>query len=903
MTFANLSGANIRTTEPPDLAPSHILRSGFARYGRYVASHVITALLVSATVGTILIYPIPYLFTSDFVNGASNLPHHVWTVAQPLSYDARVEPDVIMRSIWVHSSYMEALNPDVLVSALELQDALLGPTKDFNPGALPQGKGIVARPDGPLSAAQRDAIHIANGLTNQSWFFHSPLLYWGCSREKIIADPDLLSTINDRKQQSTSANITLRHSIVFSGKRFEDRRLVSADALVITLLHLRDSPVGRQWEQRAFELPQKVSDRWDVYPSDGRPKQSQLYEFQFRPLSAQDILSLGLAYGLALVYFLMSLSKLRALKSKFGLIVTIITQIAFSIMSSFTVCAVLNVDLSRIPQAAYPLVVLSMSLENIFRLINAAILTPPEDSTSNKIGHAFGKTAPIALASSMQNVLILAALSRMVSPSVSAFCVFAAVALIFDFFYLSTFFLSVLSVDVRRMELGDALAKTALRQSRRNHHGSQPTTSWFDQVLRGKIALSTRIAGTVIMIGFVVIAQWHFFGDDHIFRKLLRLYKGPNEAHGLSTAQTSLLKGLHQARSPTSWLLNQDHETAQEVIRAIKPDAYSYVARVFDPLVFVKRNSDRVPHSREPTLLPAAYDFMHHQSSRFVVIVVIIIAALRLLMNYLLWEDDATSDTHNDSNDYSGLSVKTLGSGHALDVAMLCKSTEGHIVSVGLDRVVRVWDMRGIGSSYVIANGNDTEQCPFPILAMAVDESSQWLALLSPSRVALWSLKDRNWGVSIPLDESNQRPEAFFFDTSVDGGQPHVVMLHRNGTLVDLASSTQIASVVMTMSPDPLLTACVLTHKGKSSISGRNKDKSWADRFNLNSRRTTVHGFVSCGHNIKAWKGVHGYTQGRFLGEARIGHRYSQQGRYPQDCATPKRGIVWCCNCQLRVPD
>ncbi|OAA52071.1 Quinoprotein amine dehydrogenase, beta chain-like protein [Metarhizium rileyi] len=751
----------------------------------------------------------------DFVNGASYLPHHVWTAAQPLPYEAAAEPDITMRSIWVHSSYMEALDVDLLASALELQNELLGETEYFSPRDASHNLAKY-QDDDQLSLAQRDTLHISNGLTNQSWFFHSPLLYWQSSRDGLLADHDILVTINDKKNQTNFSNTTLRHSVVFSGKRFEDRRLVAADAIVITLFCLRDSPVGREWERKALFLPQKFSDKFDIYPSDGRYVRSQMYEFQFRPISPQDILSLALAYGFAVLYFLLSLSKLRAVKSKIGLIVTIVTQIAFSIMSSFTVCAIFNFDLSRIPQAAYPLVVLSMSLENIFRLINAVILTPSQDSTSNRIGHAFGQTAHTALASSLQNVLILVSLSRVVSSGVSAFCIFAAVAIVFDFFYLSTFFLSVLSVDVRRMELGDALSRAALRQSRRKYHGTSrgPLADGFFQ---GKIAWSTRIAGTVIAIGFVIIAQWHFFGDENMFRKLLRLCRG-TESTLLRTPDSSLPKGLHQARGHTSWLRNQDHETAQEIIRLIKPGAYSYIARVFEPLVFVKRDSDRIPHSKEPTLLPAAYDFVHHQLSRFVVIVVVIIAALRLLMNYLLWGEDAELANGGEQDDAPLITVRSLGGGHVLDVALLSKSRAGHIVSVGLDRVVRVWDIRDRGSSYAIADGNDAEMCPFPILGMSIDSTSTWLALLSASRISFWNLAEHRWGVSTPLESCSQRPAAFIFDPSCIIDEPTVLLVHHDSTLAQLTAGEKVANSVISICPESLALARGLTKESNSGV-------------------------------------------------------------------------------------
>ncbi|POR33996.1 Sterol regulatory element-binding protein cleavage-activating protein [Tolypocladium paradoxum] len=810
------------TTEAPVLPPSHPLHSLFARYGRYAARHVVTTLLISAAVATILLYPIPFLFTSDFINGASNLPRHVWTVAQPVAYDAAVGPDIIMRSMWVHASYMEALNTDLLTSALELQDELLGITKDFSPARARGAAADLPLQGDSLSLAQRDAIHVANGLTNQSWFFHSPLLYWSCSRQRILADEDILSTVNDKKNQSTSVNVTLRHSIVFSGKRFEDRRLLAADTLVVTLLHLRDSPVGREWEKRALALPHKVGDKWDIYPPDGRAASSQLYEFQFRPISVQDIASLAVAYGLTLLYFLMSLSKLRAVKSKFGLMVTIATQIIFSTLSSFTVCAIFNIDLSRIPRVSYPLVILSMSLEHIFRLINAVLLTPFEDSVSSRIGQAFGATAVTALASSLQNVMLLAGLSRLVSHGVSEFCVFAAVAIVFDFFYMSTFFLSVLSVDVRRMELGDALAKASMRHNRRRAD-TGGRRSWWDRALQGKVAMSTRIAGTIVMFGFVLIAQWHFFGDEGLFRGLLRLCRGADPIVPPGLSDVSLLDDIHQARSPMSWLRMQDHETAQEVIKIIKPSAYCYTARVYDPLVFVRKDSDRVPHSKEHTLLPAAYDFVNHELARFVVIVIVVIAALRLLTNFLLWEDEPSTIDEHDSDDVPLLSVKSLARGHRMDIVLMTSSADGHVVSLDLDRTIRVWSIRGMGTSYVVAKGDDAAASLCPVIAMTIDDKSRWLALLSrPTKaaqptVSFWSLKDKVWGPSVPADRCSQRPAALFFDPSAPSDEPRVLVVHQDGALTEVSAATSTESAAMALFPPQLTCARLVARKAEAS--------------------------------------------------------------------------------------
>ncbi|KAK0392183.1 hypothetical protein NLU13_1681 [Sarocladium strictum] len=787
------------TTEAPVLSPTHPLRTVLTRYGRYAARHVVTTLLISVAVAAVLIYPIPFLFTNDFINGASNLPHHVWTAAQPLPYSIELEPDVIMRSVWLHGSYMEALNSDLLEAAVDVQDALLGVTEDFDPVGVRSSDAIGDGVEADLSPSQRDSLHVTNGLTNQSWFFHSPLQYWSSSKDRILRDGDILATVNKQKNLSTSAGMTLRHSIVFSGKHFEDRQLRAADALVITLLHLRDSPVGRQWERKARLLDAKLRDQWDIYHPDSQAPASQLYEFQFRPISLQDSISLALAYGLTLGYFFVSLSKLRAVKSKVGLMVTVVAQVTFSVMSSFTICAVFNMDLSRIPRAAYPLAILSMSLENVFRLINAVILTPAQDSTSNRIGYAWGETAPIAMASTLQNIVMLLGLSRLVSYGVSAFCIFAAVAIVFDFFYLSTFFLSVLSVDVRRLELSDALDKAALQQTHMSNSTNRERLNMVDRVLQGKITLSTRIAGSIVTIGFVLIAQWHFFDDESMLQTITRLCRGNAHVTKQAWARKSTLQELHQVRSPTSWLRMQDHETAEEVIKIIKPTAYSYVAQVYEPIVLVLKHSDRTPRGRQSALLPAAYDFVNHELSRAIVIIVVVLAAIRLLTSFLLRDEEEHSalQAEAEAEHDSLLSAKTLAGGHALDIAMLSTSSDGHVVSVGLDRLIRVWNVRNNPKSYIVVDGRLTKRELFPVLAIAVDESSEWLAILSVSQVDFWNLQDRAWGKPVQIDSQCRRVEVFYLSSKGSGKSPNAIIVWRNGALMETtwAAEESVAEV------------------------------------------------------------------------------------------------------------
>ncbi|RDL32067.1 WD40 repeat-like protein [Venustampulla echinocandica] len=771
------------TTEPPDLDTKHPLRHSFTKYGNQAARRPVKTLLISVAVAAVLIYPFPFLYTNDFTNGASNLPHHVWTSAQPFQGPVDTRPDVVMRSIWVHGSYMNALQPEVLQSALEIQDELLGPTLNFDPRRLSDHK-YPADIDTDLTTDMRDSFHASNGLTNSSWFFHSPLQYWLCSKDRIAGDHSIIRTVNEGSRQATLINTTLRHSIVFSGKRFEGHRLVAADTLVITLIHMLDSPVGRQWERKAEQLARRKSKQWRIIPPDGRSYASTLYEFRFQPLSFQDDLFLGVAYTATALYFFVSLSRMRALKSRLGLIIAVTVQIAMSIMSSFTICAIWKIDLSKIPREVYPLIILTVGLENIFRFINAVILTPSDRSTSTRTGEALGKTGYIALASVSQNIAILWMLSKIVSPQISAFCTFAALALCFDFFYLLTFFTAVLSIDVRRTELSDSLTRVSTRKEPYSTSDSQPRKTWGDAVLRVETAVSTRVAGTIVIIAFVIMAQWHFFDNESLFQTILRLWRSSSQPHPTRSSSTAFLSvDIHQARTPTSWLRMQDHETAHEVIQAIKPHANRYIAQVYDPLIFVLDGSDRTPTSfGDSQLLPAAQGFF--------IAVISILAVVSLLMNYLLWDELPEAGAEDRPDDKPLLSVKTLSLGHALDIVLLKASNDGIIATVGLDRWIRIWDIRNGMFNYIVQDpGSDID--PFPVLAMAIDNDSNWLALLSAKdKVMLWNIPERRWGPVMSVEIKGRTPATFCFGYHKTELIDPVLVVRHNGIMTEMHMET-----------------------------------------------------------------------------------------------------------------
>ncbi|KAK7528651.1 sterol-sensing domain of SREBP cleavage-activation-domain-containing protein [Phyllosticta citriasiana] len=739
------------TTEPPKLSPDHPIRKAFASYGTATARHWLFSLLLSVAVAVFLCYPVVFLYESP---AASTLPHHAWTSVRTYDGNPNTPPDVEMRQLWVHGSYMKALDLVILRKALDIQNRLIGP-----------GFGADL---GRLRAAQTSAGCCSSFVSNDtSWGCHSPLMYWNCSLDAMDADSDILHTINTQRGRRSSYNFTLQPVSVFAGKSFNGTSLLAADALVITIFDRSGGKIAEEFDRRSRSLAREPSEDWLFYPKAGSTYRNRLYEFRYQPLSTNDTWTLISAYSLMLFYVLYSLRKLKAVKSVFGLFCTVLAQMFISICSSFTICGILKINLAQVPGEAYPFVVLVIGLENMFRLINAVLESPAHVPTVSRVANALGDVGHLSLAAAAQNLFILYLLSNVVSPSVASACTFAAVALVFDFVFHLTFFVAVLSVDVRRMELQDSLDRINLATHRKSVSTTRPERrTWGGAFVHGTLRPSTRIAGTVAMVSFILALNWHFFDHDRRNVSLVTWLQNLRSPRHPSIDPVPP-PPINQARTPEAWLKMQDHTASRELIKFVKPGHPSFIARVYEPLTVVMKGADRRRASNQaPSVLRAFREMAETHFFPFALAIVFAIAAVTLLMNYLLWNELPDDDVDSGPGEELPLSVQSLPKSHKLDIVKITPCGEGHFISVSLDRLTSIWflDQRTHTYSNVVLHTANLQPPLWPIVAATIDDSGHWVAILTDlGRVALWSLSETRFVKSRVLDLRGQAPSIFTF--------------------------------------------------------------------------------------------------------------------------------------------
>ncbi|QIX01535.1 hypothetical protein AMS68_007052 [Peltaster fructicola] len=770
------------TSDPPRLANDNLIRRAFYRHGMLTAQYWLAAMLISCGIAAALAYPTVFI-SGNPTAGFTSKPHQVWAAARTVSENENLNVDIEMRQIWVHGTYMRALDKDVLQSALKIQQALVG--------------------DEDLTAVSSPV----------SWAFHSPLMYWNNSATAIQFDEDITKTVNDRSGSSSLLEVSLRPASVFAGKIFSHRKLVAADALVLTLMNRAEDILGHKWQQKMHSLEDEACPQCQFYPPQGEVSQSWLYEFTFTPVTARENTALAFAYTCAVLYVLLSLRRLKAFHSRFGLVVTAITQMVMSVLASFTICGMLKVNLTAVPRNAYPFILTVIGLENMFRLINAILAYPPTMATDLRIANALGDVGPLSIATAAQNTIILWLLSLVVSPGIVAFCTFAAIATLVDTFFLLTFFIAVLNVDIRRLELQDSIARG--KDAAQRTKSPTPQRSWFDALLYGGLPFSTRMAGSVVTTSFILTLNFLFFERTEqrmSLQHIIGLVRG--NAPGPMDFDTLAPPPMNATLTPGEWIRMQDFDTAREVMRLVNAGAQSFVIRVYSPLVVVLAGADRAGLSGK-AWADELREFTVHHLYPFLVVVVFIVTFVAVLMNFLLWNEAPEVSEQLPDRTEEALIVEHISTAHKLDIVKI-SCAKGNIATIALDRTVNISVLdRSQGTRQSMPLSTELASVlRWPVHNVAIDDSGVYIAFHTGDDVVMCNRQTNT--IEATFQYPDHQPSVVFeFTTSgsvrlillTAGAQLVVQSLHKSAVYAALQHSNVVtASLVCTRTNIKLIT-------------------------------------------------------------------------------------------------
>ncbi|BGO89731.1 hypothetical protein NBRC10512_004386 [Rhodotorula toruloides] len=234
----------------------------------------------------------------------------------------------------------------------------------------------------------------------------------------------------------------------------------------------------------------------------------------------------GVGYLLVALYVWRYIRKLRA-HSKLGLLVTGCVELAASGIMSVSICWLLGWSLGLVPWNLLAFLVLTSGLDNMILVLRSIASTDVNLPVPQRMSiglRSVGVEMTILLA--VEELMALLLLCWVQISVMREWIRFGAVVLVVDYFLEITFFSTVLSIDIQRLELADLLAQNpslgyqavpsaALGEkgrtgaSRTASVGASVKSAW--KVLRDRPAKTS----TVAFLWAINLLLWAFYGSEH----------------------------------------------------------------------------------------------------------------------------------------------------------------------------------------------------------------------------------------------------------------------------------------------------------------------------------------------------------------------------------------------------
>ncbi|XP_014395989.1 PREDICTED: sterol regulatory element-binding protein cleavage-activating protein [Myotis brandtii] len=269
---------------------------------------------------------------------------------------------------------------------------------------------------------------LRNLLPEHGCLLLSPANFWQNDREHFHADPDIIATIHQHEPKTLQTSATLKDLLFgvpgkYSGVSLFARKRMAA--YTITLVFRR---------YHAKFLSSLRARLMLLHPSPNCSLRAEsLVHVHFKEeIGVAELIPLVTTYIILFAYIYFSTRKIDMVKSKWGLALAAVVTVLSSLLMSVGLCTLFG-------------------------------LTPTLNGGRTGRAPAHGPAVPTGLScegwSIMKNMatelgIILIGYFTLV-PAIQEFCLFAVVGLVSDFFLQMLFFTTVLSIDIRRMELAD----------------------------------------------------------------------------------------------------------------------------------------------------------------------------------------------------------------------------------------------------------------------------------------------------------------------------------------------------------------------------------------------------------------------------------------------------------------
>uniref|UniRef100_A0A674K440 Sterol regulatory element-binding protein cleavage-activating protein n=1 Tax=Terrapene triunguis TaxID=2587831 RepID=A0A674K440_9SAUR len=279
----------------------------------------------------------------------------------------------------------------------------------------------------------------------------SPGNFWQNDRERFNSDPDIIKTIHQHEPKTLQTSATLKDLLFgvpgkYSGVNLYNRKRVVSYTVTLALQRY-DSRFLTSLRSRLKLL----------HPSPNCTlREEHVVHVHFKEeIGIAELIPLVTTYIILFAYIYFSTRKIDMVKSKWGLALAAVVTVLSSLLMSVGLCTLFGLTPTLNGGEIFPYLVVVIGLENVLVLTKSVVSTPVDLEVKLRIAQGLSNESWSIMKNMATELGIILIGYFTLVPAIQEFCLFAVVGLVSDFFLQMFFFTTVLSIDIRRMELAD----------------------------------------------------------------------------------------------------------------------------------------------------------------------------------------------------------------------------------------------------------------------------------------------------------------------------------------------------------------------------------------------------------------------------------------------------------------
>ncbi|OXB64207.1 hypothetical protein ASZ78_003655 [Callipepla squamata] len=357
---------------------------------------------------------------------------------------------------------------------------------------------------------------LRNLLPEHGCLLLSPGNFWQNDRERFNADPDIIKTIHQHEPKTLQTSATLKDLLFglpgkYSGVNLYNRKRVVSYTVTLGL---------QRYDSRFLSSLRSRLKLLHPSPNCTLREESIVHVHFKEEIGIAELIPLVTTYIILFAYIYFSTRKIDMVKSKWGLALAAVVTVLSSLLMSVGLCTLFGLTPTLNGGEIFPYLVVVIGLENVLVLTKSVVSTPVDLEVKLRIAQGLSNESWSIMKNMATELGIILIGYFTLVPAIQEFCLFAVVGLVSDFFLQMLFFTTVLSIDIRRMELADlnrrlpaeACLPPAKPTSRSQRSERQPAlrpatphTITLQPSSFRNLRLPKRLrAGTVIWIGILV---------------------------------------------------------------------------------------------------------------------------------------------------------------------------------------------------------------------------------------------------------------------------------------------------------------------------------------------------------------------------------------------------------------